>query len=261
MFVSKAPLKGPPGFSLIEVSIVLMIVGLMTSTLFPLLRTLSSQQKRQKTTHHQQVIMKSLAGYVLQNGYLPRASDPRQNRGNAGKNPRGIVPYRELGLSEKYARDGYGRYMTYVVWVPSLPSAGFKDHLSSTELQSQARAKLKRFCRQRPKRKLKLVDRDGVSVLSQAPNDSLAILLISHGQNGHGAYRQTGGQIKNPNPSSGEIRNAAASGDYVVGSGKRFDHVVEWSTNRNLISTFSQENCPLDDPPPPSPLDLDEDPL
>lgn len=139
--------KSQSGFSLVELSIAMICIGLlMAGTLF-IVNTTKHRLYLKDTRDKMNKIADHLSNYAQLHNRLPcPASGIRQNysdgtdtraahfgderayvAGNVadlfkqgdcfdnGVNSRGIVPYRALGLDEGYARDAWGRYFTYVV--------------------------------------------------------------------------------------------------------------------------------------------------
>ena len=112
------------GFSLMETSIAMIIVGLVSVTGFGAIRKWKEQQQVAITQNHQEQILTAVALYGARNGHFPYPADPNASmdtfglshvpEGGVPRDQVGIVPYGTLGLPEVVAKDGYGRYFTYV---------------------------------------------------------------------------------------------------------------------------------------------------
>lgn len=100
------------GYSLIEIAIVLIIVGIMAGYGLPMLTGLQQSTKNQVTHKHQDHIIHALASYALINGKLPL---PLETFSKGGGILIGFIPHLELGISEDLAKDGFGNHMVYVV--------------------------------------------------------------------------------------------------------------------------------------------------
>src|SRR5690606_4728308 len=124
--------KNESGFTLIEMAIFLLILGLVTGAFFAYYTTMQQNDIRNVTHVKQRRIAFSLGAFVQSHGRLPCPGRPdaTPTRGypldyNATSAPAGscgavsdrdgIVPYRVLGLSEEDVVDGWGRPFTYAV--------------------------------------------------------------------------------------------------------------------------------------------------
>lgn len=108
------------GFTLLEMSVVLIIARLVLGMTAPLLTAFLERQKQGQTQKHQEQIFLTLASYVLRNGRLPEPADAASSgesttRTCGGGVCQGYVPYHTLGLPETLAKDGYHRWMLYAV--------------------------------------------------------------------------------------------------------------------------------------------------
>lgn len=112
--------RGSGGFSLLEVSVALMVVGLMAGGSIPLYLRYREQKAHELTDKRQEFIMMALAQYALAKQALPCPS--QDLHGVAQKTCTqdgawiGYIPYRTLGLSKEEALTGEQRPWTYAVW-------------------------------------------------------------------------------------------------------------------------------------------------
>ncbi len=125
--------SGEHGFTLIEMSIVILILGLVTGAFFSFYTPVQEKRLRDVTRQNQERMARALTQFAQTYGNLPCPARPQlaQNlRGwplgyVAGTTPQGacaaeadrhgIVPYRVLGLREDDVLDGWGRPISYTV--------------------------------------------------------------------------------------------------------------------------------------------------
>ncbi len=126
------------GFALMEVALALIILGVVTSFILPLIHSYLTLEAAKKTEAHQQHIFAALANHVLRYNRLPcpaQESEP----GKAPKHcPQGIghIPFKTLGLPEHVAKDGHKHWFTYIV----------NPELTSITIQSLDQGGVKCFC-------------------------------------------------------------------------------------------------------------------
>jgi prepilin-type N-terminal cleavage/methylation domain-containing protein len=249
--VLKLPMLGrqEDGFSLIEMAIVIAIMGMLISLSVPMWMRHLDQSKLTLTRQWQEDILKSLGSYVARQKALPCPADPSLAQGQKGwarlqclRKPEavGLVPFRELGLSEDAARDGYGRFFTYAI----------EPYLSPQEEAPD----FTHFCRQ-PGGQLKVYEATGKYVGERpngrlSPTSFVAVVLISHGENGHGAYTDQGTILRAPGiVGEGERLNSEKSAlifaayPYSVTPQNPFRHIVSWVTRDNFLSYYAHRVC------------------
>jgi len=81
--------------------------------------------------------------------------------------------------------------------------------------------------------------------------DTLAVVLVSHGQNAHGAYLDDGSKLNMGNVSVPEAENASNDGLYVLtarteADNAYFDDLVVWRTQKALnseVGNYSETTC------------------
>jgi sugar lactone lactonase YvrE len=173
------------GFTLIQISILLVVASLTLVAVLPSTRTALSSNRT--TTSRLNAILVAMRGYEASYGMLPCPADASQPVGStsygvAAANPGtsgncmsgspaanyadavnniaiGMVPVRALGLSNEYALDAFGRDITYAVDTGATVCGWTSSSLSG-----------------------KIVVTD-----NGASNNSL-VALVSHGVDGHGAW-------------------------------------------------------------------------
>lgn len=238
------------GFSLIEIAIVLIIIGLISGMSLPALRSMRDWQKAATTAQNQEKILYALASYAIQNRSLPYAANPTNFSGKqdiGARRRRGIVPYADLGLPESVAKDGYHHWITYVMDhdYATLPE---KPYGKSTIYQLK-----NRLC-EMPQYATYL-HLNPLHIKNGQKN--IALALISHGVEGKGAYPDPlgsglmGSDEKQNATSDNEIIDRPLSQD----PQDPFSHKVVWVTASNLLATYGRSPCPpLEEIPEPSKL-------
>ncbi|MDR2598245.1 MAG: type II secretion system GspH family protein [Holosporales bacterium] len=106
-----------PGFSLLEVSISLFIVGIISSIFITQFSATKKIHAAHKTMSNIEVILKSIGSYyAAKEGLIPFPSAQDRNIGTqsgAMQNSFGLVPFKTLGIMERFAKDGNGRWLQY----------------------------------------------------------------------------------------------------------------------------------------------------
>lgn len=241
------------GFSLIEMVIVIGILGVLLGFYFMVQLPTEVARANAETKEKMNRILNVAASYALLQNSLPCAADPRDDRVANGRDfgrcntnqSRGVVPFRNLGLSADDVKDGFGRYMTYIVHGNYFTPPGSNAENSATS----------RFCGLGGGLN---VNRNGVNETSNA-----AIVLISHGADGIGGYNisdltaddriQAIGQKAGTLGVLGvrERNNSADIGstdtnieDISTQQGNNhFDDVVMYATGRGLVSRLMVTSC------------------
>jgi prepilin-type N-terminal cleavage/methylation domain-containing protein len=212
------PISSWKGFSLMEMCIVLILMGVVLSATFSLVRSYRRISKEEVTRLHQQKIMQALCSYFFRRQCLPYPSDSKERIGESyaatvlddPDNPYcvryvgtkicgsfdryaiGIVPFKTLGLPEKVAKDGFGHWITYGVESimlnlgPNVKPGKFCHDIyhNSPFILIQDRdqvigPELSKSTRYTPGPSAK-----EVTLHSDTTNDGIAFVLISHGPSG-----------------------------------------------------------------------------
>ncbi|MBS0307735.1 MAG: prepilin-type N-terminal cleavage/methylation domain-containing protein, partial [Proteobacteria bacterium] len=116
------------GFTLVEVAIVMLIIGLLAGIVLPLAGSMMDQQRRKETANKLAAIDQALLAFVTTNKRLPcpAAGTTASGAVNAGvAQPAvagdctalntGVVPWATLGLGEGDVTDAWGVRITYRV--------------------------------------------------------------------------------------------------------------------------------------------------
>jgi prepilin-type N-terminal cleavage/methylation domain-containing protein len=196
------------GFSLIELSVVVLIIGIVMTMGIGAWTANLENQALAATAQRQAAVKEALIGYLRRNKRLPcpdtdfTAPDGVENRATAG-NPAtacsarfGVLPYVTLGLARDAVRDGWGNFYSYHV---SNTTGGITDWTLTATFY--------------PGNTGTLTVNDRVGGTATAIATSVVAVVVSHGRNGFGAY--TIGGTRNTLPAAGtdELDNTNGTAD------------------------------------------------
>lgn len=127
-------IKQQEGFTLLELSLVMIISGLILGAMVSSYLKWNDLLRSNKTQENMSIIEDALSAYSSRNYRVPCPADPANigattepigaERGSNVSGSigncviamaQGIVPYKTLGISSDYIRDGWGNYITYKV--------------------------------------------------------------------------------------------------------------------------------------------------
>ena len=199
------------GFSLIELSIVLIVFALLAGSLLPLASGQRQQQEELRAARQLEQALEALYAHAVVYGHLPCPADPAlaaaDAQAGAAACPReyGVLPWQTLGLA---ATDPWGSYISYFAdkkfTGPPAPGAG-----ASFGLHTEASGEVS-------------VATGGIKLASQIP-----ALLVCHGRNVHQAWRPDAG--RNAGGSVDEVENGKASRNFVDRlPDAGYDDLVRW---------------------------------
>lgn len=252
------------GFTLMELAVVLMIVGLLLGGLLIPLSSQQDLQGRQATEKALADIREALIGFAVINGRLPcpAQADIADNATHAGAEAisgsgatqscacttvtsdiagwtnacsgsttsiTGVLPWATLGLLETDAWDRRYTYRVNSVFSRGVDSAPtllstFGTGCSITQVSDMP-----------TKAAFALCTWGDISILSAAGGVSVAstipAIVISHGKNGLGAWLPTGGQM--PGAAGDELENADDNATFV--SNHNIDDQLTWIPRTVLV--------------------------
>ena len=129
------------GFSLLEMSVVLLIMGLLLGSLLQPFGATLVEKKRRQTETQLYLIREALVGYASANHRLPcPLTDSGSDAGNCGVQ-HGYVPAAILGIDVRFDADGYlidswGNPVRYSVSNSDADSNGSPDFTTASEMQA-----------------------------------------------------------------------------------------------------------------------------
>jgi len=129
------------GFSLLEMSIVLLIMGLLLGSLLQPFGATLTEKKRRQTEEQIYLIREALVGYASANHRLPcPLTDASSQSGNCSAE-HGFVPAAELGIDGRFdvngfLMDSWGQPVRYSVSSSDADGNGNPDFTTASEMQS-----------------------------------------------------------------------------------------------------------------------------
>lgn len=236
------PFKALNGFSLIEVAIALLLLGLVSAGLLSFLEHLKQRTYAKKTAAHQERIFRALGNFLRQNGCLPCPADPMEKQlfGHARKSCRsepdaqGLVPFRTLGLSEKVAQNGASVFFTYVV------------HPTITQRPPAGPENVHPYCRN------KIQHHAAIEILphnkqeAQYIKDPVVVVVLNHLKTGEGSFLK-GYKKRKPYVKPFRYQTQNSDDDLVFVDPSSTPHnteeTLQFETKNNLASYYAHLVC------------------
>ena len=224
-------IRAVPGFTLIEIAVVIVVLSLLLAMIAGLATAMLGQQRREATRQRLAGVETAIALFVSQNKRLPCPADGRTPGttsgagtearndttdvcnigGAANTQTHGVVPWQTLGLAEQDVTDGWGNRLTYRV-APELVrdnamnltacDPGGTGGLSSGVCDAScASGTFPASCTPPSTytydKGLKIRNIVSASLImdpapASGPSTGAAYVVISHGENGEGAYSNQG---------------------------------------------------------------------
>lgn len=216
-------MKRARGFTLIELTISLAIIGLLLGMLMVPFNTQVDQRRTGDTQRQLQLVSEALMGFAVANGRLPCPAAPNVANTTVGAGledkpgtdcagAEGVVPWATLGVPET---DAWGRRLTYRV------TAEFANDPPVGGMQAT----------------FTLTDNGSLTVTNGAANiaTSIAAVVLSHGKNGAGGYLVDGTRMALGTGDEGE--NSDVDNTFVSRThAPDFDDLVGW-VSPNLVKS------------------------
>lgn len=238
------------GFTLVEIAVVMLIMTLLMAGLAPTITRQIDQQRTSETRKQLDEIRVSLLGFAVANGRLPypACGTLQANTNNAGlelspasaaacasASDIAALPWATLGVSET---DAWGRRFSYRV------TSTFSDSTEGTTPSCPTSSGVS----------FQICSSGDINVKESATGSSIAstlpVVVISHGNNGCGAYIPNGGNkivISVGDSSGGDCSNAGndqfENSDVTTNTtfvsktfASNYDDLVIWITPNTLTS-------------------------
>ena len=211
------------GFTLVELTIVLIIIGLLTSSLMPPLSAQIDQRSNNETRQQLNEMREALIGFAVTNGRLPR---PATSLNNGLENPTacgseadctGFIPWNTLGIKKT---DAWNKMIRYSVTREYANAAFTMTTLGSKKIQTRDSAGSTSY----------LVGAAG----SCASSPCTPAVLFSFGKNNWGTTPEGTAIADNSTTNADEDVNAAATTVFFsrdasnVPNGGEFDDILVW---------------------------------
>lgn len=206
------PLRFQPGFSLIELTIVLVIIALLSSGLILGITAQRDAIANQDAQRQLDNAREALLGFAITNGRLPcpAVATLATSDANAGKenctSQHGVLPWATLGLPET---DPWGQRLTY-----------YANNNFTTAVAAGATAAFT----------LDTVGNASVKESLSAGSDlasALPAVIVCHGSRGAGGYQNSGSQISGA--AGEEAENADADTLFIAHTPtETFDDLLTW---------------------------------
>lgn len=245
-------LRKVDGFTLIEMAVVLVIIGLMLAAGIGIGRNLIEQSKINVTKENEQAIKLALLNFIIRNNRLPCPAVATLSKSSAGYGVEattpntctnttivdnvaiGVIPWKTLGIASTIASDGYYNRLTYQVTLAATglnanTIAGLKGNMSIHTNAPATNANQSNDC----------------TVGNYNPC-SAVVAIISHGLNGYGAYTESGSQLGLPNANTDEEENSNHDAklvmkEYSYNSANPFDDVIMPLTPSDLLTPLTSK--------------------
>lgn len=224
--------KSRAAFTMVELAVVLVIIALMMGQFIKFSIEGQKNLKEQVTKEKIAFIMQAIEDYAKANNRIPCPADGSLllndaeyglediSSGNCDNISSGlsfgVVPIHELNIDLKYMTDGWGRKFSYII---------DEDLTSSLSAPSNI--------------EIRSINDSGATSTSNA-----SVVVISHGENGFGAWNARGGSTYKTVPSGADLQAENTDRDDIFiqnfllpdGNNAFFDDIVEYRESYQLVN-------------------------
>lgn len=241
-------MKKKSGFTLVEMAVVLVVIGLLMAGLLGTLRSQTESRRLQETQTAMTEIRDALVAFTLQNRHLPCPANPALATGaaTAGREDRnlatgqcnrlsGVVPWSDLGVKEL---DAWGRRYTYRVSDSPTDAARRFARTGTAPCPGQINAVIFGFCSTNGDINVRPATGSPATVAG-----FVAAVIISHGPDMLGGFDSSGAQLAGA--VGDQLENANGNAEFVSRTfderpaPNHFDDLIVWIPPNLLVGKMS----------------------
>jgi prepilin-type N-terminal cleavage/methylation domain-containing protein len=247
------------GFSLVEMTMVLLILGILGALFLPLTNAMLDNNRRKETTVKLEALEKAFTRFVITNRRLPCPANGALATGSANEGlelaaggactvaalTNGVVPWRTLGLAQNDAIDAWGSLISYRVWggggVANSLTQNASGGVDMSGLNPATAGAVMgwltprgfRLCNTTP-----CAAGSAAEIASKTAGNGIAYFLISHGSNRFGAYLPGGAFVNAPSgPGSGPSENINRN-NLALRTAAPNDFYIDAQLNENAVAYY-----------------------
>lgn len=231
--------KHADGFSLVELSVAIVVIALLLGSLLVPLSTQVDQRRYAETQKQLEHIREALIGFALANRYLPC---PARSATDGSESPRDAVTNECIdAVSSNPKRDGFVPWVTLGV----TPNDAWNNLIRYSVDPDFAKTDPNFFFTLGSTGDIRVRTRDQAGALVDLTNLEIPAVIVSHGENGFGATSLAGVARASPGSWSGDEADNASNTtlfyfrtrtEVTTATGGEFDDVVTWISLNQLFA-------------------------